>query len=109
MAEAQRRAPAEPPVSKTLTDRIRPDAEMVGQVLEPNRTPENVRFPDPASPHGSDEDVGGLDSIADAEMARRTDAGPVEPVPVGSPRSGVLIWVVGAAVLVILLLAIAMS
>jgi hypothetical protein len=107
MAEAQRKLREEPPVSKILQDRVRPDAELVGQVLDPDRTPDTVRYPDPKAPAALD-DSGGADSIAEVEMARRTDAGRRQTAPSGAfAPGGILLWFIAVAAVALLLFAIA--
>jgi hypothetical protein len=104
MADAQRKPREEPPVSKVLTDRVRPDAEFVGQVLDPGRTRETVHYPDPQAPASLDES-GGAESVAEVQMARRTDAGAKQP---GAYRSGgALLWFAAVAAVAVVLLALA--
>lgn len=106
MAEAQRKPREEPPVSKVLTDRIRPDAELVGQVLDPGRNRETVDFPDPQAPASLDES-GGAESIAEVQMARRTDAGARQPGAVAYKSGGAVLWFAAVATVAVVLLALA--
>jgi hypothetical protein len=101
MAATQPKRREEPPVSKVLEDRVRPDAEMVGQILDPARTPETVQYPDPEPPQG------GVDSIADVEMSRRTDAGPREAAAGKFSSGGVMLWVGIVAAVAFVMFAIA--
>lgn len=105
MAEARRKPREEAPVSKVLTDRVRPDAELVGQVLDPGRTRETVDFPDPQAPASLDES-GGAESLAEVQMARRTDAGTSQP---GAYKfaGGAVLWFAAVAAVAVLLLALA--
>ena len=106
MAEAQRKPREEPPVSKVLTDRVRPDAEFVGQVLDPDRTPETVRHPDPKAPASLD-DTAGADSVAEMQMSRRTDAGAKQPAASAYRPGSTVLWFAVVAVVAIILLSIA--
>jgi hypothetical protein len=101
MAATQPKVREEPPVSKVLEDRVRPDAEMVGQILDPARTTENVRYPDPEPPRG------GVDSVADVQMARRTDAGPQEAATGRYSSGSVMLWVGIVAAVAFIMFAIA--
>jgi hypothetical protein len=103
MAEAQRKPQEEPPVSKVLEDRVRPDAELVGQVLDPGRTRETVQYPDPKGPD-SGGDSGGADSLAEVEMTRRTDAGAKQPGAAAYASGGVLPWLAMVAAVALVLL-----
>jgi hypothetical protein len=103
---AQRKPREEPPVSKILEDRVRPDAELVGQVLDPGRTPETVQYPDPKAPD-IDRDASGADSVAEIEMARRTDAGAKQPGTAAYTSGGILLWFAAVAAVALLLLALA--
>ena len=107
MAEAQPNTRPGSRVSKALEDRIQPDGEMVGQVLEPNRSRETVQFPDPSSPQHAPADYQSApDSVADVQMSRRTDAGAYEPLADDrSNRWNGLPWLIGAAVLLIVVVA----
>jgi uncharacterized protein YjbJ (UPF0337 family) len=91
-----------------LEDRVAADGEMVGQVLNPNRTPETVQFPDPAVPGQSADDSASPDSVAEFAMARRTDAGRANPgaVHVVSKRT-MLLLLGGAALMIVLIVALA--
>jgi hypothetical protein len=93
----------EPPVSKILEDRVRPDGETVGHVLDPLRTPDKVIYPDPEAP--GTEGQTAPDSMADVQMARRTDAGPLEAETSKYRESSPALWVV-LGVLVLLVVAI---
>jgi hypothetical protein len=84
-----------------LTDRIRADSEMVEQVLNPDRTDENVRYPDPAFPADSNTQSTAPDSLAAMKMARRTDAGRRQSIrSLGGAGPNGLLWI-AAAVLVV--------
>ncbi len=101
MAAPQTRTSAAP---KVFEDRVRADAETVSHVLAPDRTADNVRYPDPTAPHTGGQTA--PDSIADIQMARRTDAGAYQagggPAPRGMPA---LPWIaLGAGLIVILAL-----
>ena len=102
MAEAQRKPREEPPVSKVLTDRVRPDAEFVGQVLDPGRTRETVHYPDPQAPASLDES-GGAESVAEVQMARRTDAGAKQPGTGAYRSGGAVLWFAAVAVVLLAL------
>jgi hypothetical protein len=106
MAEAQRKPREEPPGSKILEDRVRADTELVGQVLDPGRTPDIVAYPDPKAPNVLD-DTPGADSVAEVEMARRTDAGARQPAADIYRSGGVPLWIGAVAALAIVLLALA--
>jgi hypothetical protein len=82
----------DPAVPKAFTDRIRADSEMVEQVLNPGRTDENVRYPDP--PFREEDGVTAPDSLAAIKMGRRTDAGLSQSFGGAGPKS--LIWLVVA-------------
>ena len=92
----------EPPVSKILEDRVRPDAETVSHVLDPDRTPDKVIYPDPHAP--GTEGQPAPDSMADVEMARRTDAGPLEAETSRSREMSPVLWI-ALGVLVLLVVA----
>lgn len=99
----------DPPVSKTLTDRIRADSELVEQVLNPDRSDENVRYPDPEFPRDNDPEGKIPDSLSDMKMARRTDAGLRQargPLAGSAPTK--LLWV-AAAVLVLVVIGVLMA
>jgi hypothetical protein len=106
MAEAQRKPREEPSVSKVLTDRVRPDAELVGQVLDPGRTRETVHYPDPQAPAALDES-GGAESVAEVQMARRTDAGAKQPGAGAYGSGGALLWFAAVAAVAVVLLVLA--
>jgi hypothetical protein len=94
----------DPPVSRILTDRIRADPELVEQVLNPDRTSENVRYRDPEFPRDSDEDETAPDSLADMKMARRTDAGLRQALgPQGGHSPTALLWIALAVVAVVVI------
>jgi hypothetical protein len=92
----------EPPVSKILEDRVRPDAETVAHVLDPDRTPDKVIYPDPEAPRTEGQTA--PDSMADVEMARRTDAGPFEADISKDRQTSPVLWV-ALGVLVLLVVA----
>jgi anti-sigma factor RsiW len=95
----------DPPVSRILTDRIRADPELVEQVLNPDRTDENVRYPDPTFPRDSDREATGPDSLADMKMARRTDAGLRQGLgSLGGSSPTALLWIAAAVLAVVVLL-----
>jgi hypothetical protein len=100
--------PIKPKERGFLEDRVAADGEMVGQVLNPDRTPETVQFPDPAVAGQSADDPSSPDSVAEFEMARRTDAGRPNPrvVQVASKRT-LLLLLGGAALLIVLIVALA--
>jgi hypothetical protein len=106
MADAKRKPREEPPVSKVLEDRIRADAELVGQVLDPGRTRETVQYPDPKAPDAGG-DSGGADSLAEVQMARRTDAGAKQSGAGAYTSGGVLLWFAAVAAVALVLLALA--
>jgi hypothetical protein len=106
MAEAQRKAPDDVHGTKILEDRVGADAELVGQVLDPGRTPDVVAYPDPKAPNVLD-DTPGADSVAEMQMARRTDAGARQPAADTYRSGGALVWVGAIAALAIVLLALA--
>jgi hypothetical protein len=99
MAATQRR---EPPVPKMFEDRVRPDAETVEHALEPDRTPDKVFYRDPEAPRTEGQTA--PDSMADVEMARRTDAGPLEAETSKYRESSPALWV-ALGVLVLLVVA----
>lgn len=97
---------AEPPVPKALTDRIPADGEQVSHTLDPDRSPETVRYPDPEAPGERDDETAlGAQSNAEIQMARRTDAGPREAATgVAKPDgSRLLLLAVGAIGLLLVL------
>ncbi len=106
MAEAQRKAPDDIHGTKILEDRVRADAELVGQVLDPGRTPDVVAYSDPKAPNVLD-DTPGADSVAEMQMARRTDAGAGRPAADAFRSGGPLLWVGAIAALAVVLLALA--
>ena len=93
----------DPPVPKMFEDRVRADAETVEHVLNPDRTPDKVIYADPEAPRT--EGQAAPDSMADVEMARRTDAGPLEAETSKSRGVSPALWV-ALGVLVILVVAI---
>jgi hypothetical protein len=100
MAAPQRKVS---PVSKTLEDRVRADGETTGHALEPDRTPDKVIYPDPEAPHTEGQTA--PDSMADIQMARRTDAGPLEAETSRHRESSPVLWI-ALGVLVLLVVAI---
>jgi hypothetical protein len=100
MAETSRNRRQNSEFLKDLEDRVRADPEMVGHVLDPNRTTETVRFPDPSARPPSATDSGIPRSIAEFEMARRTDAGPRLPASIN--KRNTVLWLVVAAALIAL-------
>lgn len=96
------------PVPTALEDRIAADGEQVLHTLEPNRTPETVRHPDPKAPQ-HDPNVTAPQTNADVQMARRTDAGPQEVTRTGPALSArgseLLLWVAGIAGLFLVVMA----
>jgi len=95
-----------PKVSSVFTDRIAADGEQVAQVLEPNRSADNVRYPDPHSPGSVDDGLSATpDSNADFQMARRTDAGPseaAERMPGKTKTYSVWLWIIGGGILLLI-------
>ena len=95
-----------PKVSRVFTDRIAADAEQVAQVLEPNRSAENVRYPDPHSPSSVDDSLSATPiSNAEFQMARRTDAGPSEAMERMSGVTktySVWLWIIGGGTLLLI-------
>jgi hypothetical protein len=85
---------------KDLEDRVRADGETVGHVLAPHRTTETVLFPDPSARPPSATDSGAPQSMAEFEMARRTDAGPRAPAALN--KRDRLPWLFGAVALIVL-------
>jgi hypothetical protein len=97
MAEPRR---SEPPVSKALEDRVRADTETVEHVLDPGRTPDKVIYPDPEAPRAEGETA--PDTMAEVEMARRTDAGAFEAEPSRDGGTSPMLWVaLGVLVLIV--------
>jgi hypothetical protein len=95
----------DPPVSKILTDRIRADPELVEQVLNPDRTDDNVRYRDPEFPRESPGGESAPDSLADLKMARRTDAGLRQASgPLGGSAPAALLWIALAVVAVAIII-----
>ena len=91
-----------------LEDRVAADGEMVGQVLNPDRTPETVRFPDPAVAGQQADDSRSPDTVAEFEMARRTDAGRANLGAVQfASKSTMLLLLGGAGLLILLIVALA--
>jgi hypothetical protein len=108
MATPQPKKPQQFEFIKDQQDRVAADAEMVGQILNPSRTPETVRFRDPsAKGTASAPDRGTPQSMAEFEMARRTDAGRREPRAAATGTNRWNMWLGGAAVLIVLTLALA--
>lgn len=93
----------EPPVPKMYEDRVRADAETVDHALEPDRTPDKVIYPDPEALGTAGETA--PDSMADVQMARRTDAGPLEAETSKHREASPVLWVV-LTVLVLVVVAI---
>ena len=94
----------DPAVPKSLTDRIRADPELVQQVLNPDRTGDNVRYRDPEFPPESPGGESAPDSLADMKMARRTDAGLRQFGGLGGSAPTAMLWLGAALVAVVLLL-----
>lgn len=95
----------EPRFSKALEDRIPADGEQVSHILDPDRTPDTVRYPDPQAPFDArDAGATSAQSNADIQMARRTDAGPAMAADRAQSAQGssMLVWFAGAAALVLL-------
>lgn len=108
MADPGLKKPQRSEFVKDQEDRVAADAEMVGQILNPNRTSETVRFPDPSLP-GRDggTNSGAPQSMAELEMARRTDAGRREPLAATTATTKGNKWFAVVAVLVVAILALA--
>jgi hypothetical protein len=87
----------EPRISKMLEDRIPADGEQVAHILDPHRTEETIRYPDPSTPHEAN--VTSAQSNAEIQMARRTDAGPSLGANRATSEGGstMLLWFAGAA------------
>ena len=99
----------ESPVSKVLEDRIAADGEQVLHTLDPKRTFETVRYPDPEAPTHDPTELA-PQSNAEIQMARRTDAGPVEVVSTGPMLSArgptLILWGVALAGILLVVLVI---
>jgi hypothetical protein len=105
MAGPEPKKPQQSEFLKDLQDRVAADPEMVEHVLDPNRTPETVRFRDPSvTGTASTTDSGTPQSVAEFEMARRTDAGRREPRAITNNRN-TSTWLGGVAVLIVVILA----
>ena len=110
MVGPQPRKPQQSEFEKDQQDRVVADAEMVGQILDPNRNSETVLFPDPSVPNpASATDSGAPQSIAALEMARRTDAGRRQPrtAAIVTDKRSMLPLLGGAVLLIVLILALA--
>lgn len=94
-----------PKVSRVFTDRIAADGEQVSQVLEPDRTSDNVRYPDPHAPDSVDNGLSdSAGSNAEFQMARRTDAGPEEAMNHISRKTSstsIWLWIIGGGALLL--------
>jgi len=91
---------------KSMEDRVAATTEDVDHLLDPDRTPETVRYPDP-DPAGRD--GGAPDSMADVEMARRTDAGNYRPADPVAPSQARGFMGIGIAVAILVVLVIAFA
>ena len=110
VSEDERAPPHEPRVSKILEDRIAPDGEQVAHILDPDRTPDTVRYPDPSAPHDArDAGATSAQSNADIQMSRRTDAGPsfASDRANASEGSTMKIWLAGAGLILVIAVLIA--
>ena len=86
-------------------------ARRSGTCWDPNGTADTVQFPDPSVPgEASATDSGTPQSMAEIQMARRTDAGPRQPPYAASTSQEWKIspWFIGAAGLIVVLLLLAM-
>jgi hypothetical protein len=106
MAGPELKKPQQSEFIKDQQDRVAADAGMVGQILEPNRTSETVRFPDPSVPGPASGTYSSTpQSMAELELARRTDAGRRQPRSAATGTNKGNIWLGGAAALIVLILA----